>query len=59
MIFSEGGVRDTLSFNQLSEITIDVPGTKEQQQIGALFNSLDNLITLHQRMLLLFLRQFI
>ncbi|NCD10177.1 MAG: restriction endonuclease subunit S, partial [Negativicutes bacterium] len=28
---------------------ISVPDINEQQQIGSLFESLDNLITLHQR----------
>lgn len=46
---SEGGVRDTLSFNQLSEMKLMIPNLEEQSQIGSLFRTLDNLITLHQR----------
>ncbi|MGP4117880.1 restriction endonuclease subunit S [Levilactobacillus zymae] len=48
---SEGGVRDTLSFNQLSEMNIIFPTYPEQEKIGAFFKQLDNTITLHQRKL--------
>lgn len=49
---AEGGVRDTLSFTQLSEINIIHPTLPEQQKIGTLFRQLDRLITLHKRKLL-------
>lgn len=46
---SEGGVRDTLSFNQLSEMKLLLPNLDEQSKIGGFLASLDTLITLHQR----------
>ena len=48
---SEGGVRDTLSFNQLKEMKLILPKLVEQKKIGIFFKQLDNLITLHQRKL--------
>lgn len=48
---SEGGVRDTLSFNQLSEMSIVLPQYLEQVKIGNFFKQLDFLITLHQEKL--------
>jgi len=48
---SEGGVRDTLSFNQLSEMLLNTPEYLEQQKIGSFFKQLDTTITLHQRKL--------
>ncbi|HCS85779.1 restriction endonuclease subunit S [Lactococcus garvieae] len=48
---SEGGVRDTLSFNQLSEMSIVIPQYLEQVKIGNFFKQLDFLITLHQEKL--------
>lgn len=45
---SEGGVRDTLSFNQLIEMNILVPNIEEQEKIGAFFDNLDNLVSLHR-----------
>ncbi|MFK4841935.1 restriction endonuclease subunit S [Lactococcus petauri] len=48
---SEGGVRDTLSFNQLSEMNTMFPTYSEQQQIGSFFKQLDNTIALHQHKL--------
>ena len=47
--FSEGGVRDTLSFNQLSNMTFSIPSKEEQEYIGTLFKQLENFITLHQQ----------
>ena len=41
------------------KINILIPSGKEQKEIIQVFDVIDNLITLHQRMLLLFLRQFI
>ncbi|WBF43229.1 restriction endonuclease subunit S [Streptococcus thermophilus] len=48
---SEGGVRDTLSFNQLSEMNIMFPTYPEQEKIGSFFKQLDEIIALHQRKL--------
>ena len=48
---SEGGVRDTLSFNQLSEMNTMFPTYPEQEKIGSFFKQLDNTIALHQRKL--------
>nr|WP_143443472.1 restriction endonuclease subunit S [Lentilactobacillus kefiri] len=48
---SAGGVRDTLSFNQLSEMNTMFPTYPEQQKIGSFFKQLDNTIALHQRKL--------
>lgn len=45
IIYSEGGVRDTLSFLQLSKIIISIPSLPEQEKIGSLFFKLDALIT--------------
>lgn len=44
IIYSEGGVRDTLSFLQLSKIIISIPSLPEQEKIGSLFFKLDTLI---------------
>ena len=38
-----------VSGKQMSEMEIKIPKIKEQLKIGALFESIDNLITLHQR----------
>lgn len=51
IVFSEGGVRDTLSYNQLSEIILSLPPFPEQEAIGTFFSTLDRHITLHQRKL--------
>ncbi len=48
---SEGGVRDTLSFNQLSEMNIISPEYLEQEKISDVFKQLDNTTTLQQRKL--------
>lgn len=48
---SEGGVRDTLSFNQLSVMDIILPTYLEQEKISGVFKQLDNTITLQQRKL--------
>ncbi|MDG4984785.1 restriction endonuclease subunit S [Lactococcus lactis] len=45
---SEGGVRDTLSFNQLSEMSINVPEYLEQEKIGSFFKQMDDAIALYQ-----------
>ncbi|RRR43583.1 restriction endonuclease subunit S [Streptococcus suis] len=41
IVFSEGGVRDTLSYNQLSEIILSLPSLPEQEVIGTFFSALD------------------
>ena len=43
-IYSEGGVRDTLSFNQLSNIELIFPFLPEQEAIGSFFQDLDKAI---------------
>lgn len=43
-IYSEGGVRDTLSFNQLSDIELTFPSLPEQEAIGSFFQDLDKTI---------------
>lgn len=43
-IYSEGGVRDTLSFNQLSDIELIFPTLPEQEAIGSFFQDLDKAI---------------
>ena len=48
---SEGGVRDTLSFNQLSEMNTMFPTYPEQEKIASFFKQLDDTIVLHQRKL--------
>ena len=45
---TEGSVRDSLSYDGFSEISICLPSIQEQISIGKFFDSLDNLITLHQ-----------
>lgn len=54
---SEGGVRDTLSFNQLSEMNTMFPTYPEQEKIGSFFQQLDETIALHQRKLDLLIEQ--
>ena len=43
-IYSEGGVRDTLSFNQLSDIELIFPSLPEQEAIGSFFQDLEKAI---------------
>ena len=43
-IYSEGGVRDTLTFNQLSNIELIFPSLSEQEAIGSFFQDLDKAI---------------
>ena len=45
----EGGVRLYFFFDKLLLSEISMPSISEQAEIGALFDCLDNLITLHQR----------
>ena len=50
-IYSEGGVRDTLSFNQLSDIELIFPSLPEQETIGSFFQDIDQLISIQQHKL--------
>lgn len=49
--YSEGGVRDTLSYNQLSKMNILLPELNEQIKIGKYIDSLTKTIAIHQRKL--------
>ena len=46
---AQGISRYNISKNRMMEIEIPIPSLAEQQKIGSYFQSLDNLITLHQR----------
>ena len=46
---AQGISRYNISKNRMMEIEIPIPSLPEQQKIGSYFQSLDNLITLHQR----------
>ena len=46
---AQGISRYNISKNKVMDIAVPVPKYDEQQQIGAYFSKLDNLITLHQR----------
>jgi len=48
--YLQGG-QGNLSGNIVKELIVDVPTYEEQKEIGAYFQQLDNLITLHQRKL--------
>ena len=48
-IYSEGGVRDTLSFNRLSNIELIFPALPEQETIGSFFRNLDKAITKQEK----------
>lgn len=43
------GAQPNLSLEQVSNLEIEIPSEAEQEKIGACFQSLDNLITLHHR----------
>ena len=45
---AQGISRYNISKNRMMEIEIPIPSLSEQQKIGSYFQSLDNLITLHQ-----------
>lgn len=47
----EGSTIQRLYNKNILETEIDIPSAEEQMQIGAFFQTLDNLITLHQRKL--------
>ena len=46
---AQGISRYNISKNKMMEIEIPIPSLEEQNRIGAYFQNLDNLITLHQR----------
>ena len=46
-----GSTFEALNSDNISEAEISVPNTKEQKHIGSFFQTLDHLITLHQRKL--------
>lgn len=46
---AEGTGQKVLAHSKFRNMVVDVPQIDEQEQIGALFEQLDNLITLHQR----------
>ena len=46
---AEGTGQKVLAHNKFKNMVVDVPSVNEQALIGQLFESLDNLITLHQR----------
>lgn len=49
--FSEGGVRDTLPFENLKKMRIKLPRLNEQQKIGNLLSKVDQLIELENQKL--------
>ena len=49
--YQEGGVRLYFYYDKLCMCSISTPNIEEQRKIGAYFDHLDNLITLHQRKL--------
>ncbi|MGI6177493.1 MAG: restriction endonuclease subunit S [Eubacterium sp.] len=49
IFLAQGISRYNISINRMIEIKIPLPNYDEQKRIGALFKSLDYLITLHQR----------
>lgn len=51
-----GGTIKTITKEALSDFDLSIPNYKEQQQIGAFFKQLDNLITLHQCKRIIMLR---
>lgn len=48
-MYQEGGVRLYYFFDKLCKSEIWMPSVEEQKSIGAVFDHLDSLITLHQR----------
>ncbi|RXI50556.1 hypothetical protein DP130_00870 [Clostridium tetani] len=47
------GAQPNLSLKQVGNLEISLPESKEQANIGTFFKSMDNLITLHQREVIL------
>ena len=50
-LLAQGISRFNISKNKVMELSVPVPSTVEQKQLGQYFTKLDNLITLHQRKL--------
>ena len=50
-LLAQGISRFNISKNKVMELKVPYPGLKEQAQLGAFFDRLDSLITLHQRKL--------
>ena len=50
-LLAQGISRFNISKNKVMELKVPYPGLKEQAQLGAFFDHLDSLITLHQRKL--------
>jgi len=48
----------SLSKNTINDVDIIIPILEEQSKIGSIFSSIDNLITLHQRVLINFKEHF-
>jgi len=48
-LLAQGISRFNISKNKVMELKVPYPGLKEQAQLGAFFDHLDSLITLHQR----------
>ena len=48
-LLAQGISRFNISKNKVMELKVSYPGLKEQAQLGAFFDRLDSLITLHQR----------
>ena len=44
-----GTTVESVDFNKMHDMQLTIPSFDEQQRMGAYFNNLDNLITLHQR----------
>ena len=49
VFLAQGISRYNISKNKVMDIDVPIPNLNEQQEIGAYFKNLDNLITLHQR----------
>jgi len=49
MMAVEGTGQKILAHNKFKNMVVDVPSRDKQEQIGGLFETLDHLITLHQR----------
>ena len=51
VIYSEGTGQHVLSLSKFKQIVTLFPSIEEQKQIGTFFESIDDLITLHERKL--------
>lgn len=45
----DGGTQKFIALGNIRNLKIDIPSEEEQEQVGQFFESLDDLITLHQR----------